>query len=106
MPLSIFRMQAWVYSKFYVIEQQGFGVDGITSFNDAIHAFAINECSQWPRCCKSGKFYYTGDNEDGTALLADKKLEKQNRVVGISKSTGDMLRVTPKHMRRRGRINA
>ena len=73
----------------------GFGVDGTSSFNDAIHAFAINECSQWPRRRKSGKFYYAGDDEDGTALLADEKLEKVYRVVGISKSIGDMLRAGP-----------
>ncbi len=73
----------------------GFGANGTTSFNDAIHAFAINECSQWPRRRKSGKFYYAGDDESGTALLADDKLEKVYRVVGISKSVGDMLRACP-----------
>jgi hypothetical protein len=73
----------------------GFGIDGTSSFNDAIHAFAINECSQWPRRRRSGKFYYAGDDEDGTALLADEKLEKVYRVVGISKSIGDMLRAGP-----------
>ena len=60
----------------------------------ALHALAVNECSQWPRRRKTGVFHFAGEDGSGAALLADDGLKSVYRVVGISTSVGDMMRAS------------
>ena len=59
----------------------------------ALHLLAENEVQHWPRQRVTGAFYFAKEAEGGAALLVDER-RTVYRVVGISTSIGDMLRLT------------
>jgi len=72
-----------------------FGPSATARFSAALYDLAIKECAQWARRRRAGKFFYAGDDETGAALLADDRLERVYRVVGLGTSIGGMLRRGP-----------
>ena len=61
----------------------------------ALHALATNECAQWPRRRKTGRFVFAGEDAGGAALLADEE-HHVYRVLGLSTSLGDLMRASGK----------
>ena len=72
-----------------------FSPSGTARFSAALQDLAIKECAQWAPRHRAGKFFYTGNDETGAALLADDRLERVYRVVGLGTSIGGMLRRGP-----------